>query len=116
MKTQFTDLRECLVIDQFMKHLIGGSKHQWPPVGKSSDTPKEVKNARRDMITTAIIREASEYGAGCIYMQVCLPGYMFCYECTTSEASMKITHEIISQPETCIERYLCLECFVHEII
>ena len=46
MKTQFTDLRECLVIDQFMKHLIGGSKDQWPPVGKSSDTPKEVKKSQ----------------------------------------------------------------------
>jgi hypothetical protein len=41
MKIQFTVLKECLAIDQMLKHLIGGSKDQWPPVGKSSDTPKE---------------------------------------------------------------------------
>ena len=29
-----------------MKHLDGGSKDQWPPVGKSSDTPKEVKKSQ----------------------------------------------------------------------
>jgi hypothetical protein len=52
MKIQFTDLKECLVIDQFMKHLIGGSKDQWPPVGKSSDTPKEVKNRKTGRMTT----------------------------------------------------------------
>lgn len=46
MRIQFTDLKECLVIDQFMKHLTGGSKKQRPPVGKSSDTPKEVKNRK----------------------------------------------------------------------
>ena len=65
MKTQFTGLRECLVINQFMKHLIGGYKDQWPPVGKSSDTPKEVKNARREELPTGN-REARGYGAGCV--------------------------------------------------
>ena len=59
MKTQFTGLRECLVIDQFMKHLIGGSKDQWPPVGKSSDTPKEVKNARREEIPQVLGKPAN---------------------------------------------------------
>jgi len=29
-----------------MKHIIGGFKDQWPPVGKSSDTPKEVKKSQ----------------------------------------------------------------------
>jgi hypothetical protein len=58
MKTQFTDLKECLVIDQFMKHLDGGSKDQWPPVGKSSDTPKEVKNARREEIPPVLGKPA----------------------------------------------------------
>ena len=44
-----------------------------------------------------------------------IPVIMQCYECAISEATMKTTHEIISQPETCIERYLCLECFIHEV-
>ena len=55
--------------------------NQWPPVGKSSDTPKEVKIARRDVITTAITREASEYGAGCVYNQYSNPNYMECVVC-----------------------------------
>ena len=46
MKIQFIVLKECLVTDHMLKHLIGGSKDQWPPVGKSSDTPKEVKNRK----------------------------------------------------------------------
>ena len=41
-----------------MKHLIGGSKDQWPPVGKSSDTPKEVKNARREEIPPVLGKPA----------------------------------------------------------
>jgi hypothetical protein len=42
-----------------MKHLIGGSKDQWPPVGKSSDTPKEVKNARREELPPVIGKPAN---------------------------------------------------------
>lgn len=42
------------------------SKRQWPPVGKSSDTPKEVKIARREGLPP-VIREARRYGAGCVY-------------------------------------------------
>ena len=58
MRIQFTVLRECLVIDQFMKHLTGGSKEQRPPVGKSSDTPKEVKIARREELPPVIGKPA----------------------------------------------------------
>jgi len=43
MRIQFTSLRENLVTDQITIHETGVSKDQWPPVGKSSDTPKEVK-------------------------------------------------------------------------
>ena len=75
MRTQFTDLKECLVIDQFMKHVNGGFKDQWPPVGKSSDTPKEVKNARREELPTGN-REARGYGAGYVYNYVAIPSTM----------------------------------------
>jgi hypothetical protein len=39
-------------------------------VGKSSDTPKEVKNARREGLPP-VIREARGYGAGCVYNHQC---------------------------------------------
>ena len=50
------------------------SKEQRPPVGKSSDTPKEVKIARREGLPP-VIREARGYGAGCVYNHQSLPGY-----------------------------------------
>ena len=40
--------------------------NQWPPVGKSSDTPKEVKIARREELPTGN-REARGYGAGIVF-------------------------------------------------
>ncbi len=43
MKTQSMNLREDLATDPITIQVTGGSKDQWPPVGKSSDTPKEVK-------------------------------------------------------------------------
>ncbi len=43
-------------------------------MGKSSDTPKEVKNARRE--ETHRVREARRYGAGCIYMHRLTRTYM----------------------------------------
>ena len=58
MKIQFTVLKECLAIDQMLKHLTGGSKEQRPPVGKSSDTPKEVKIARREEIPPVLGKPA----------------------------------------------------------
>ena len=53
-------------------------------MGKSSDTPKEVKN-RKTGRNTIGIREARVYGAGCIYIQIRLPGYMEirCDHCAT---------------------------------
>ncbi len=42
-RTQFTSLRDYTVIDRITIQETGGYKDQWPPVGKSSDTPKEVK-------------------------------------------------------------------------
>ena len=51
-------------------------------MGKSSDTPKEVKIARRE--ETHRVREARGYGAGCVYIHQCYPGYMTedeCYDC-----------------------------------
>jgi hypothetical protein len=44
-------------------------------VGKSSDTPKEVKNRKTGRNTTGI-REASEYGAGCVYTHSAYPDVM----------------------------------------
>ena len=57
------------------------SKRQWPPVGKSSDTPKEVKNARREGLPP-VIREARGYGAGCVYTHYSYPNNMKCVICT----------------------------------
>ena len=86
-------MKECLAIDQFMKHLTGGSKEQWPPVGKSSDTPKEVKNRKTGRITTGN-REASEYGAGCIYMHRVIPAF---YE-NMSAGRMSANHKGRERP------------------
>jgi len=65
MKTQFMNLNDYMVINH-MTQEPEGSKEQRPPVGKSSDTPKEVKNARREGLPP-VIREARGYGAGCVY-------------------------------------------------
>ena len=64
-RTQFTSLRDYTAISCITIQETGDSKKQWPPVGKSSDTPKEVKNARREELPTGN-REAPGYGAGCV--------------------------------------------------
>ncbi len=57
-RTQFTSLRDYTDIDRITIQETGGSKDQWPPVGKSSDTPKEVKNARREEIPPVLGKPA----------------------------------------------------------
>eukprot|EP01051_Picozoa_sp_SAG22_P017133 SAG22_NODE_2569_length_2431_cov_22.038165_4_plen_93_part_00 len=57
------------------EHIYSRLKNQWPPVGTSSNAPKETKWRRREGLPS-VIREARGYGAGCVYMHNCYPGYM----------------------------------------
>ena len=54
------------------------------------------------MITTAIIREASEYGAGCIYMHRAYPSFMITIEIHDPE-DIEMLHLIL-------ERLLHIHC------
>ena len=58
MNHPYMSLKEYLVINPISIQETGDFKKQWPPVGKSSDTPKEVKNARREEVPPVLGKPA----------------------------------------------------------
>jgi hypothetical protein len=61
-----------------------------------------VKKRKTGIITTVIMREASEYGAGCIYMHSAYPSFMITIEIHDQE-DIEMLHLIL-------ERLLQIHC------